>query len=97
MGTTLLATTTEVESVPRKTLRRPKIQLLIGEIQPSIQLRYTQKVEALNRFIHQCGGPSLQQLVSSGALQAILVWAQTFLQVGYDTQLLSLSDAANLL
>ena len=97
MGTTLLATTTRAWGVPRKLTARPKIQLLVGDISATTQARYTNKVEALERFIINCGGPSLGFMVKAGALQAVLVWTQTFLQVGYDTQLLSLSDAANLL
>ena len=96
----LVATTFIVTEAPRRVpvrrAQRPSVRLLAGDIQPSTEARYTSKVEALDRFVREHGGVGLSDLLREGEAQALIVWTLTFLQLGYDTQLLSLSDAANL-
>lgn len=84
-------------AVNAKRARRPAITLLVNKISASTESRYVNKVEGLDRFIRFLGGPSLQLLAETGANQALFIWTASFLQLGYDTQLMSLSDAANLL
>ena len=84
---------------PRPTAKRqlrPSVQLGSGRLAATTVKRYARQVQALEAFVRSLEGPSLSDMLQSGALQAILVWSLLYLQVGYDSTLLSLSDAGSL-
>jgi hypothetical protein len=76
---------------------RPQVDLSIGKVAPSTEIRYHHACRHLQLFITFWGGPPIQQLITDSALQALLVWVLFYLQVGYDTGTLGLADAANTL
>jgi hypothetical protein len=77
--------------------QKTAINLLAGGITPATQARYGCAIMGLEAFLRFYGGPSLLDLMGAGAWQAMTVWIILYLQISFETDLITLSGAGNLL
>ena len=75
--------------------KRPAVQLGVDRLAAVTVSRYSRQVMVFELFLKSHGGSDILTHLQCGALQALLVWVNFYLQVGYDSCLLGLGDVAN--